>query len=133
MNDMILKHIVKILTPCIQLFGIYVILYGHISPGGGFAGGTIIATSLVLNHITFGKNSLKFNQDKALKFICTSLILYGLLKGYSFLADQFHWPHAPTGTPGSLLSGGFIMPLNILIGIVVCSTIYIIYDLLSQD
>lgn len=133
MNNMILKHIVKLLTPCIQLFGIYVILYGHISPGGGFAGGTIIATSLVLNHMTFGKDSLKLNQDKALKLICTSLIFYVLLKGYSFFADQFHWPHAPAGTPGSLFSGGFIMPLNIIIGIVVCSTIYIIYDLLSQD
>ena len=37
-NDMILQKIAMILVPLIIIFGIYVILNGHISPGGGFSG-----------------------------------------------------------------------------------------------
>ncbi len=135
MNDLILKNIVKFITPCIQLFGIYIILYGHISPGGGFSGGTIIASSLILQHITFGRSSVHtiFRKDRALKLIGFSLILYSLMKGYSFLSSQFHFPHPPTGVPGSLLSGGFILPLNILIGIIVSCTIYIIFTLFANE
>jgi len=135
MDDLILKKVVKFITPCIQLFGIYIIMYGHISPGGGFAGGTIIASSLVLQHITFGKNDMHFifRKEKALKLISFSLILYSLIKGYSFFGGQFHLPHPPVGVPGNLLSGGFILPLNILIGLTVSSTFYIIFTLFSNE
>lgn len=135
MNDTILKQVVKIIAPCIQLFGIYVILYGHISPGGGFAGGTIISASFILQHITFGKayaDSL-LNEGRALKLISISLIAYGVLKAYSFFGDYFDLPHTPTGIPGNIFSGGFILPLNILIGIIVTSTIYILYSLFSNE
>lgn len=135
MDSLILKQVVKLIAPCIQLFGIYVIIYGHISPGGGFAGGTIIAASIILQHITFGKSYVDafLKESRALKLICLSLILYGLLKSYSFLGDTFHLPHPPTGVPGNVLSGGFILPLNILVGITVTSTIYIIYSLFSVN
>lgn len=134
-DSLILKQIVKFITPCIQLFGIYVIIYGHISPGGGFAGGTIIAASFILQHITFGQSYIDFflKESTALKLICCSLTLYGIIKGYSFLSGTFHFPHPPTGTPGNILSGGFILPLNILVGIIVTCTIYIIYSLFSKE
>lgn len=135
MNNIILRQITKIITPCIQLFGIYVILNGHISPGGGFAGGTIMASSFILLHITHGKIYVEniFSFEKALRLISVSLILYGLIKGYSFLSYDLHLPHPPTGIPGHILSGGFILPLNILVGITVTSTIYILYSLFADD
>ncbi|MCG8482852.1 MAG: MnhB domain-containing protein [Clostridia bacterium] len=131
MDNLVLKQVTKYIVPCIQLFGIYVILNGHISPGGGFAGGTIIASSIILKDVALGKASINFNQDHALKLICISLMTYGILKGYSFLSDTLHLPHPPIGTPGHILSGGFLLPLNILIGITVTSTIFILYDLFS--
>ncbi len=135
MHDLILKNIVKFITPCIQLFGLYIILYGHISPGGGFSGGTIIASSLILKHITFGQSSIPsiFRKDSALKLIGFALILYSLMKGYSFLGSQFHFPHPPTGVPGNLFSGGFILPLNIIIGTIVSATIYNIFTLFVNE
>jgi len=135
MDDLILKKIVKFITPCIQLFGIYVIMYGHITPGGGFSGGTIIAASLILQHITFGKNNVHFifRKEMALKLIGFSLILYSTIKGYSFFGSQFHLPHPPIGVPGNLFSGGFILPLNILIGVTVSSTFYVIFTLFSNE
>ncbi|PKM70436.1 MAG: sodium:proton antiporter, partial [Firmicutes bacterium HGW-Firmicutes-18] len=54
MDDLIVKNITKIVTPFIQLYGIFIILHGHISPGGGFAGGAIIGASLILYTLAFG-------------------------------------------------------------------------------
>lgn len=46
----ILISICKILFPFMFLFGLYVILNGHISPGGGFQGGAILATSILITY-----------------------------------------------------------------------------------
>ncbi len=44
-------HLVEAVTsklgPIVLLFGIYVMLYGHLSPGGGFQGGVVIASGIV--------------------------------------------------------------------------------------
>ncbi len=56
-EDVLIKTITRILIPPIQLFGLYVIMHGHISPGGGFQGGVIIASSFILYTLAFGLKS----------------------------------------------------------------------------
>ena len=46
-RDVILKKTAGIVAPFIMMFGIYVVLNGHISPGGGFSGGAIIGAGLI--------------------------------------------------------------------------------------
>ncbi|MBU3142049.1 hydrogen gas-evolving membrane-bound hydrogenase subunit E [Clostridium sp. CF012] len=129
----ILKEVSKVLIPCIQIFGIYIIIYGHLSPGGGFAGGTIIGTSFILYRIIYGgeftDNLLPYS--KLITFLCGSIIFYGLLKGYSFITGGNHLnlPQPGLGTPGNILSGGFLLPLNILVGLIVAITIYFFFTL----
>ncbi|PKM70563.1 MAG: sodium:proton antiporter, partial [Firmicutes bacterium HGW-Firmicutes-18] len=41
MNDVIVKTITRIIIPFAQVYGIFIILHGHISPGGGFSGGAL--------------------------------------------------------------------------------------------
>ena len=53
-SDSILQQITAILFPIIIIFGIYVILNGHLSPGGGFSGGAIIGAGLILYTNAFG-------------------------------------------------------------------------------
>ena len=53
-NDLILQHIAKVLVPIILMFGMYVIMNGHISPGGGFSGGAIMGAGLILYLNAFG-------------------------------------------------------------------------------
>lgn len=129
----ILKQISKVLIPCIQIFGIYIIFYGHLSPGGGFAGGTIIGTSLILYRIIYGKKftDKKIPFSKLLTYICGAIIFYGLLKGYSFITGGNHLdlPQPWLGTPGNIVSGGFLLPLNILVGLIVAITIYFFFTL----
>jgi multicomponent Na+:H+ antiporter subunit B len=46
----------RLLYPIMLLFGIYIILNGHLSPGGGFQGGAIVATAiLILYYIDISK------------------------------------------------------------------------------
>ena len=47
-DDSILQRVTFLLFPVIVIFGIYVILNGHISPGGGFSGGAIMGAGLIL-------------------------------------------------------------------------------------
>ncbi|MDE6918934.1 MAG: hypothetical protein K2P89_03405, partial [Lachnospiraceae bacterium] len=47
-NDVILQKVAFFLVPMIIIYGIYVILNGHLSPGGGFSGGAIIGSGLIL-------------------------------------------------------------------------------------
>ncbi|HHT69769.1 MAG TPA: hypothetical protein GXZ85_11005, partial [Firmicutes bacterium] len=54
MSDIIVQVVTRMMIPYLQLYGLYIILYGHNSPGGGFAGGTIIASSLILYVLAFG-------------------------------------------------------------------------------
>ncbi|MCS7281390.1 MAG: hypothetical protein NZ583_07170 [Desulfobacterota bacterium] len=53
-EDIILKTTARILSPLIQLMGLYVYAHGHISPGGGFQGGCIFAASFILMAIVLG-------------------------------------------------------------------------------
>lgn len=129
----ILRQVSKVLIPCIQIFGIYIIFYGHLSPGGGFAGGTILGTSLILYRMIYGKEftDKKIPFSKLLTYICSAIMLYGLLKGYSFITGGNHLnlPQPGLGIPGNILSGGFLLPLNILVGLIVAITIYFFFTL----
>ena len=46
-RDIILEQVARLLVPFILMFGLYVVLNGHLSPGGGFSGGTVMGLSLI--------------------------------------------------------------------------------------
>ena len=132
----ILKEVGKVLIPCIQIFGIYIIIYGHLSPGGGFAGGTIIGTSFIVYRILYGKSftDKKIPYSILITYLCGAITFYGLLKGYSFITGGSHLslPQPSLGVPGKILSGGFLLPLNILVGLIVAITIYFFFTLFDR-
>lgn len=47
-DDVIVRTVARFMVPIIQLFSLYVYAHGHISPGGGFQGGCILAASFIL-------------------------------------------------------------------------------------
>ena len=57
-QNLVLKYGAMILVPFVILFGVYVILNGHISPGGGFSGGAIIGGGLMLYALAFGHEKI---------------------------------------------------------------------------
>jgi len=51
----IVKTVSSWVKVLIFLFGIYIVLFGHLTPGGGFAGGVILACSYVLLLLAYGR------------------------------------------------------------------------------
>lgn len=129
-NDIIIQKVACVLVPIIFIFGIYVILNGHLSPGGGFSGGAIIGAGLILYLNAFGfKKTERFFTQKTYKWICfAALLFYCLAKAYSFYCGAHHLDSGiPLGTPGDIISAGLILPLNICVGLVVACTMYTFY------
>ncbi|MFI3206123.1 MAG: DUF4040 domain-containing protein [Clostridia bacterium] len=129
-NDVILQKVAQILVPILILFGVYIILNGHLSPGGGFSGGAIIGAGLILYLNAFGfKNTERFFTSKTYKVIsCSSLTFYCFAKSYSFYTGANHLESfISAGTPGDIISSGLILPLNICVGLVVACTMYSFY------
>ncbi len=134
-RDVILKKTSGIIAPFILMFGIYVVLNGHISPGGGFSGGAIIGAGLILISQAFGsKQTKKFFNFKVFTIITSGALLsYAALKTYSFYTGSHHMETGvPHGIPGAILSSGFILPLNIFVGLIVACTMFGFYSLFSK-
>ncbi len=139
MDDLIVKTITIIITPFIQLYGIFVILHGHLSPGGGFAGGAIIGASVILFTLAFGIEeskkliphsvTAKIESGGILWFI--SLGLIGVLMGGSFLGNKV--AGFPLGQLGSILSGGLITLATIGIGLKVASTMITLFHRIIEE
>ncbi len=134
-NDSILKKSALLIVPLILIFGLYVILNGHISPGGGFSGGAILGAGLILFLSAFGfQTAEKVLNAKTVKIITlVSLLVYCLAKSYSFFTGANHLESGiPLGTPGAILSSGLILVLNICVGMVVACTMYSFYALVRR-
>ncbi|MGN1095824.1 MAG: hydrogen gas-evolving membrane-bound hydrogenase subunit E [Eubacteriales bacterium] len=135
--DPIVRTAAKILIPVIFVFGAYILVNGHLSPGGGFSGGAILGAGFILYAMVFGdEKALSVLNEKRIKIITIcSLSFYCLEKSYSFFTgNEFNGVHSviSAGTPGNILSSGLIFPLNIAVGLVVCSTMYSFYMLFKR-
>ncbi len=135
-KDLILQKISKIIIPFILMFGIYVLLNGHLGPGGGFSGGTVMGAALILYYNAFGTEAIgRFFTYKTFNRVAIpSLAFYAFAKCYSFFTGANHLnSHIPLGKPGAILSSGLILPLNIAVGIVVMCTMFGFYSLFNRE
>ena len=117
----ILETASKIITPLIFLLGAYVFINGHLTPGGGFQGGAILASGLVLMLLA---NPLKTVNHKIITlvesisgFFFVLLGVLGLLLAGGFLDNAF----IGLGRFGTLFSAGAIPIIYIFIGLKVGS------------
>ncbi len=129
-NDAILQKTATVLVPIVLLLGVYVVLNGHLSPGGGFSGGAIMGAGLILYVTAFGfeKARKMYTQRLHQRVVLCALLTYALSKCYSFYtgANGIH-SVIPLGEPGAILSSGLILVLNICVGFVVTCTMYCFY------
>ena len=134
-GDSVLRYICMAVIPCILLYGIYVILNGQNSPGGGFSGGAVLGAGMILFSTAFGFDAVdRFFTLKVSNIITVvSLGFYSFAKGYVFfMGANGLETHIPKGTPGAVLSGGMILPLDIAVGCVVGCTMFGFYSLFRR-
>ncbi len=134
-DDAILRGVASLSIPAIILMGCVVIINGHLTPGGGFSGGAVLSTALILcaNAYGFKKVHEFFNERTYIFSSSSALLIYALSKGYSFFTGANHIESGiPIGTIGNIFSAGLILPLNICVGIIVAGTLYGVYALFSE-
>ena len=134
-RDTIIRTMGKILLPCIFVYGIYILLNGQNSPGGGFSGGAVMGTGLIITAAAFGfdrvDSFLPLRVSMWMTFL--SLMFYSFVKGYVFFTGANGLEnHIPKGVPGAILSGGLILPLDIAVGLVVAGTMFGFYSLIRR-
>ncbi|HBT19115.1 MAG TPA: sodium:proton antiporter [Clostridiaceae bacterium] len=139
MDDLFVKVTTKMILPFIQMYGLYVILHGHLSPGGGFSGGAIYAASMVLYTLAFGlkKGQQRMPHEVSSKVETGGILLYvlfgfaGIFLGYSFLTNKA--AGFPMGEFGAVLSAGFIPIVTFAIGLKVMSTIVTLFHTMLEE
>lgn len=136
--SLIVQTVTRWIKGFIFLFGIYVTIFGHVTPGGGFTGGVIIACALILITLAFGKEAIlnlisRKKSGRLLRLLAALSLLYfigialkssealfpGILRG-KFIGDTFH-----------IASAGHIFVSNIEIGFKVASALFLVFITLS--
>ncbi len=133
--DDILKRVVKYLNPMIMLYGIYIMMTGHLSPGGGFAGGAIFGGALILYGVAFGQKRMQafLSMKTLMRLNVIAVFVYTLIKYYSFFTGGNDVGfEIPKGVPGEILSAYAILILNMCIGVLVACTMYGFYALFAK-
>ncbi len=127
----IVKKVSALISGLVFLYGCYIIFHGHLTPGGGFAGGTIIAGSFILLIIANGIQYFRLKKEKEESSLAEGAgILFFLLfaaGGLLLTAHVFFRNFLPYGTPGNLLSAGVIPLYNIFVGIEVAAGLLSIF------
>jgi len=134
----IVKTISSWVKVLIFLFGIYIVLFGHLTPGGGFAGGVILASSYVLLMLAFGREFVEKDLPLVIvsKLDCLGALLFALIAisgfvfggtfFFNFLHQKYH-----LGESLRLISAGTIPLSNIAIGLKVGASLFLVIFLLS--
>lgn len=129
----ILKTGTRLLLPLIILFGVYIFTHGHLTPGGGFQGGVIIASTLlltVLSDVSRKINHLLLSISESISgFAFVALGIAGFFLAAGFLDNRL----LPTGALGSLLSAGAIPVIYFFIGIKVGCELTGIITTMQED
>jgi multicomponent Na+:H+ antiporter subunit B len=134
----IVKTISSWVKMLIFLFGIYIVITGHLTPGGGFAGGVILASSYILLLLAFGREFVEKNLSLgvASKLDCVGAFLFaliailGLVYGGTFFVNFLYQKYLPGGAL-NLISAGTIPLSNIAIGLKVGASLFLVVLALS--
>lgn len=133
MNGMtpIVKKVTQLIVGLIFLYGIYIITHGHLTPGGGFAGGAVIAGAFILLVLAYGSDILRLKRREEGSSVLEStgiLIFLVLAFAAIFIGTKiFFANYLPKGKIGELISAGVIPLFNIAVGIEVAAALFTIF------
>jgi multisubunit Na+/H+ antiporter MnhB subunit len=129
----IVKTTTKLLIGIIFLFGIYITFYGHLTPGGGFAGGIMLACGMILMTLAFGK---RISLGRLSDFWASLLdnlgaFTFWLIALLGYTGGYFLFNFIEKSNPFGLFSSGSILLINIAIGIKVFASVFAVFMALT--
>ncbi len=127
----IVKKTTQLIAGMIFMYGIYVIVHGHLTPGGGFAGGVVVAGSFILITLAYGGNFLNLVKEELgttiVESCATICVILLATAGFLFGTKVFFNNFLPKGIVGHLVSAGVLPLYNIFVGTEVAASIFIIF------
>ena len=136
----IVKTITRWTAALIFLYGAYMVLYGHLSVGGGFAGGIILACSYVIMILAYGGKetihalpktiAARLDSVGSLAFLILACIGMFCGGGYFFFSNWLRdiWK----GEDFHVFSAGIIPLANVAIALKVCVSLFLIFFILAS-
>ena len=125
-RDAILSSACRFILPCVLVFGLCILFNGHISPGGGFSGGSVLGAALILFAVAFGSEAVRcFFTGRVFNLVrITGLMLYAVMFGI----------YIYQGANGieSELARYLVMIIDVAVGLVVMSTMYGFYSFYTK-
>jgi len=116
----ILRTGADLLFPLLLVVGLYIILHGHLTPGGGFQGGVILASAFFLPLLARPESSINQDVISIVEGLAgATFIIIGLLA--MFDGREFLTPLLDKGELGALISAGTLPILYLAVGIKVGS------------
>lgn len=140
-SSKIVGYTAGVFYPFCLVFGLYIVAHGHLTPGGGFQGGAIMATGaalmLVSNRFSASDEKKQYSMGKWLEtaglLLFIGLAFLGIFRGGSFffnaMANAGGWfgAYCEAGSnSGDLNTGGTVPLMNLAVGIEVLGGITII-------
>ena len=122
----------RFLFPVLMLVGTYIFIHGHLTPGGGFQGGAIVASGFLLMYLGCKGKRIKFKASKVIE-VLGGLIFVGLGIAGLTMGQDFLFNFLPKGEAGELFSAGIIPIIYIGIGLKVGSELAGIIDNLIEE
>lgn len=119
-ESQVLRTSADLLFPLIFLIGIYLALFGHLSPGGGFSGGVVAGTALLLCAVALGADVVgrRFHEAVLERFEWGILLAIIILTLLPVALRQLPLTDLlPPGRVGAMMSGGSILLYNLLIAL----------------
>lgn len=136
-NDVILQTVTKIVVFIILTFGIELFLSGHNNPGGGFIGGLVLSSALVLLYLVFDIETVHKGIPVDFKKVAAIGVLFvigtglgGILFGNSFLTQTFGNFNLPIFGQTEL---GTVLLFEIGVALTVVGTVVTIILSISED
>lgn len=137
----IVKTATNIMFPLTLIFGLYIIAHGHLTPGGGFQGGAIVASGCALVVVSYGshwvlkrvkeKRLSAFESLGAIGFITLALLgmIFSSVFFGNFLADSnllFGTTPSTGSTLADINTGGVLPLMNFAVGVKVLAGLFVI-------
>jgi len=112
----IVRTVSKVFSPLIFLFGMYITIHGHLTPGGGFAGGIILAGAIILGILANGSGETRLLYKKNLSSVSefSGILLFLVLASLGLvISGMFFFNFIGKGISFTIFSAGIIPLCNI--------------------
>ncbi len=127
---LIVKTITDVMIGFMLVFGAYIVLFGHITPGGGFPGGVMIALGYILITLAYGRKVVESKISGIIASIVDDLgaLLFWLVGIVGlYIGTKYFINFLGKGEPFNLFSAGTIIINNIAITLKVGMSLYAIF------